>query len=928
MKRICTFIFFIMIVWAPALAEDWYVRPEGGNYRAENGTSYEDAWDGLENVVWGVGGVNAGDTLYVCGTHIRDNGPWVGTLHIDPISGTAGNPTIIRGDYSGNAGITWGMYRVTYSWSIEGSNTYKATLVGGHNKGWCLQDISDSSCTILARKNSVQEVEANPGSYFLDEEGANNDLYVQCTDSGNPTNRIYFNRYGYQWRVSNCEYITFLNIKCHGIENWSNPFDTFNNITWDGVTMSHGEQALVSLYTGNNYCIVQNCTLYEAENGIYTVSGGSTAGPNNCTFKNNTIYDIGVREWTYDLDAHGIGVQHGHSHLIEGNLIYNCGSGITFYAYTNGILRDCIVRYNYIHDNHTLGGANNVGIEYRCNNDSLSDKSGHDCYFNIVANCEIGIANQFEDEVEVYNNVVYSCTHSFYSSRSYDGNGPVWKGRNNISLSPEARHHTHSNSGGAVWDFDYNLYYPDTGNLFYTTAVRETNFADWRGAGYDTNSPSPADPLFVNGSGSYALETDFKLTSDSPAIDAGTDVNLAQDYEGTLVPQGFAPDIGAFECVKSLYKRFEASPSSGDIPLVVNFTGDAMGDYPPFSYNWNFGDGGSSTERNPTHTYNEVGDYSVTLTVTDNNNNQESGSLTIKVYAPVIGLTITSVTGNPAPGDGGTTDPNPGAHLYSRGSSVHVKALPNLNYRLARWTGDVDNSNEFSNEFDIHLDFDKSITANFCTKCGDVNGDLNITPTDAQAAFDIFLIKITNPTPCQKENADVNCDGVNNNPLITPADAQAIFDKYLGRSEFPCNCSNGSRMDAISLKNRRSSGINLVLDDSQVFSRDEVAVNVIVENTTHIKAFGFDLIFPSEILEFISVEKSGITEKFEQVDANEIAAGFLRVGGFGTKSIGINSSHILVTLFFKLKGDGSFLSRLFIMNTYDDIKNAFVKDGR
>ncbi len=36
-------------------ASDWFVRPVGGSYGSEDGSSYENAWDGLKNVVWGAG---------------------------------------------------------------------------------------------------------------------------------------------------------------------------------------------------------------------------------------------------------------------------------------------------------------------------------------------------------------------------------------------------------------------------------------------------------------------------------------------------------------------------------------------------------------------------------------------------------------------------------------------------------------------------------------------------------------------------------------------------------------------------------------------------------------------------------------------------------------------------------------------------------
>jgi hypothetical protein len=51
----------------------------------------------------------------------------------------------------------------------------------------------------------------------------------------------------------------------------------------------------------------------------------------------------------------------------------------------------------------------------------------------------------------------------------------------------------------------------------------------------------------------------------------------------------------------------------------------------------------------------------------------------------------------------------------------------------------------FSQQATITMDRNKSLTATICAKCGEV-GDLKITPTDAQVAFDLFLGKIANPT--------------------------------------------------------------------------------------------------------------------------------------------------------------------------------------
>ena len=59
---------------------------------------------------------------------------------------------------------------------------------------------------------------------------------------------------------------------------------------------------------------------------------------------------------------------------------------------------------------------------------------------------------------------------------------------------------------------------------------------------------------------------------------------------------------------------FVGDPTSGDKPLTVQFTDQSTGTVT--SWSWDFGDGGTSTEQNPSHTYNDAGTYTVSLTVT------------------------------------------------------------------------------------------------------------------------------------------------------------------------------------------------------------------------------------------------------------------------------------------------------------------------
>lgn len=60
---------------------------------------------------------------------------------------------------------------------------------------------------------------------------------------------------------------------------------------------------------------------------------------------------------------------------------------------------------------------------------------------------------------------------------------------------------------------------------------------------------------------------------------------------------------------------FTGSPTSGSAPLTVSFTDTSGGS--PETWWWNFGDGSSSTESNPSHTYTLPGTYTVSFTVTN-----------------------------------------------------------------------------------------------------------------------------------------------------------------------------------------------------------------------------------------------------------------------------------------------------------------------
>jgi PKD repeat protein len=83
-----------------------------------------------------------------------------------------------------------------------------------------------------------------------------------------------------------------------------------------------------------------------------------------------------------------------------------------------------------------------------------------------------------------------------------------------------------------------------------------------------------------------------------------------------------------------------ADKTSGNAPLTVNFSsqGSSDPDGTITGYSWNFGDGTSSNLANPSHTYNNAGTFTVTLTVTDNGGATGSSNVVITVQQAPNGV--------------------------------------------------------------------------------------------------------------------------------------------------------------------------------------------------------------------------------------------------------------------------------------------------
>ena len=136
------------------------------------------------------------------------------------------------------------------------------------------------------------------------------------------------------------------------------------------------------------------------------------------------------------------------------------------------------------------------------------------------------------------------------------------------------------------------------------------------------------------------------------------------NWWGTSAPPGAAANPGPVV-------SFSASPASGNIPLAVKFTDGSLNG--PTSWYWEFGDGGTSTSQNPSHTYQTAGTYDVTLTAQNANG---SNSLTMPGYISVLSASqMTALYGagaytgsNPIGGGNGYVS----LHGYSQATANYV----------------------------------------------------------------------------------------------------------------------------------------------------------------------------------------------------------------------------------------------------------------
>jgi PKD repeat protein len=105
-------------------------------------------------------------------------------------------------------------------------------------------------------------------------------------------------------------------------------------------------------------------------------------------------------------------------------------------------------------------------------------------------------------------------------------------------------------------------------------------------------------------------------------------------------------------------------------PVTISFTDTSSGD--GLTYLWNFGDGQTSTQANPTHTF-QAGVWEVTLTVTNDNGEDQSSAVIVATESlNGNGNGGGNGSGNGNGGPNGNGNGNGGNGCFIKGTLIHL----------------------------------------------------------------------------------------------------------------------------------------------------------------------------------------------------------------------------------------------------------------
>ena len=183
---------------------------------------------------------------------------------------------------------------------------------------------------------------------------------------------------------------------------------------------------------------------------------------------------------------------------------------------------------------------------------------------------------------------------------------------------------------------------PASGKIPLTVSFTDQSTGEptsWRWALGDGNNSTEKNPVHTyNKSGLYSVRLTASNANGSNRLTKSGYVNVSSENGTLMLNHGYTVPVTAFS----------ASPTEGSMPLTVRFTDQSTGS--PTSWRWAFGDGNSSTEKNPVHTYNKSGRYSVTLTTSNANGSNALTKSRYVIVSNVLDAPVSKFSASPSSG--------------------------------------------------------------------------------------------------------------------------------------------------------------------------------------------------------------------------------------------------------------------------------------
>ena len=385
-----------------------------------------------------------------------------------------------------------------------------------------------------------------------------------------------------------------------GISFGNGSINISNNNINDNFTQSSG--AGICLLAGSG--IINNNTINNNSTGTYN-GGGIFVGASNYEIKNNTISNnrantFGLGGGIYiDVPGQGTiitgnqftgnyassyrggaGIYIGsHQTSVTGNSFFEnstdgMGGGILAYYASSTIIDGNILMQNYAKTHGSAIGMFDA-IDTQGQNNIIAQNTGA-----MEAVYISGIINVTMNNWTIANNGNYGIVND--------------RATVNIKNSIFSGH-----SAGGL----YGSGITSTNSLFFQNALRCSG-------GAVCNNNIIGDPKYFD-----PVNGDFHITASSAAMNSGVSAGVIVDIDGESRPFGLGYDVGADEMSILLEAGFTNTVTRW-AGSEIHFTNTSIASGIPTFY-WDFGDGTTSTEIDPSHTYTEPGIYTISLSATN-----------------------------------------------------------------------------------------------------------------------------------------------------------------------------------------------------------------------------------------------------------------------------------------------------------------------